>query len=60
MSEADVIKLPFTDGRKETWEFPDGTMVTMERPTTEPPITVKDAVYCFSSILHGLHAAMLG
>jgi hypothetical protein len=54
-----VVYLNADDGRKETWTFPDGTVVTMAVPVTEPPITVKHAVYCFSSLLHQTHKAML-
>lgn len=53
-----VISLNMTDGRREVWTFPDGTVVTMEVPADEPPITVKHAVYCLSSILHQTHAAV--
>lgn len=57
--ESDNVKyLPVSDGRTEMWEFPDGTIVTMAVPTAEPPITVKHAVYCFSSIIHGIHEAV--
>ena len=41
------------------WTMADGTVLTMEVPASEPPITVKHAVYCLSSVLHGIHAAML-
>lgn len=54
-----VVYLNTTDGRQEIWMFPDGTKVTLEVPTTEPPITVKHAVYCFSAIQHQIHTAML-
>lgn len=56
----EIIHLPMTDGRREVWNFPDGTVITMEVPASEPPITVKHAVYCLSTALHGLHTAMLG
>ena len=46
------------DGRSGIWAFPDGTLVTMTVPKTEPPITVKHAVYCLSSIVHQIHQAM--
>ena len=55
----DVVRPAVDDGRKETWTFPDGTVVTIEVPNDEPPITVKHAVYTLSSVLHGLHTAML-
>lgn len=55
----EVIHVDMDDGRKETWTLPDGTALTMEVPTSEPPITVKHAVYVLSSVLHGLHTAML-
>lgn len=54
-----VVYLNATDGRKDTWEFPDGTKVTIEVPPSEPPIMVKHAVYCFSAIVHQIHTAML-
>jgi hypothetical protein len=54
-----VIPLGAGDGRKEVWRFPDGTVVTMEVPISEPPITVKHAIYCCSSIVHQLHTAVL-
>lgn len=55
----EVIHVDMDDGRKETWTLADGTVVTMEVPKDEPPITVKHAVYVLSSVLHGLHTAML-
>ena len=55
----EVIHVDMDDGRKETWTLADGTVLTMEVPPSEPPITVKHAVYCLSSVLHGIHAAML-
>jgi len=54
-----VVKLDVTDGRHEVWNFPDGTVVRMDVPDNETPITIKHAVYCFSSILHGIHTGML-
>ena len=54
----EVRHLNVTDGRKEVWAFPDGTIVTMEVPADEPPITVKHAVYCLSALLHQTHKAM--
>lgn len=54
-----VIQLDVTDGRKDTWTFPDGTIVTIEVPVTEPPITVKHAIYCCSAIVHLLHTAIM-
>jgi hypothetical protein len=53
-----VITLYTEDGRKESWKFPDGTVVTMEVPKDEPPITVKHAIYCFSSLIHQTNEAM--
>lgn len=53
-----VVSLNMSDGRREVWTFPDGTVVTMEVPANEPPITVKHAVYCFSSLLHQTHKAV--
>ena len=59
-SEAgNVVSLNTDDGRLEKWSFPDGTVVTMEVPVSEPPITAGHAVYCFSSLVHGLHMALL-
>jgi hypothetical protein len=55
---AHIINLNVTDGRKEIWRFPDGTVVTMDVPLDEPPITVKHAVYVFSALLHQIHTAM--
>jgi hypothetical protein len=46
------------DGRSETWKFPDGTVVTMTVPQSEPPITVKHAVFCLSSVTYQIHKAM--
>lgn len=57
--EAEVIRLNVEDGRKVTWSFPDGTVVTIEVPHSEPPITVKHAVYCFSSLQHRTHTEMM-
>jgi hypothetical protein len=57
---ADIINLNVTDGRKEIWRFPDGTVVTMDVPASEPPITVKHAVYIFSALLHMTHTQMEG
>ena len=53
-----MISLGMTDGRKEEWSFPDGTVVTMTVPASEPPITVKHAVFCFSALLHQIHKAI--
>lgn len=55
---ADIISLYTEDGRKESWKFPDGTVVTMEVPKEEPPITVKHAIFCLSDIIHRIHKAM--
>ena len=55
----EVIHVDMNDGRKETWTLADGTVLTMEVPASEPPITVKHAVYTLSSVLHGVHTAML-
>ncbi|HXJ61943.1 MAG TPA: hypothetical protein VNU68_35335 [Verrucomicrobiae bacterium] len=55
---SNLVRLTVTDGRTENWRFPDGTVVTMTVPIDEPPITVKHAVYCLSSILHQTHRAM--
>lgn len=59
MESSNIISLGITDGRTETWTFPDGTVVTMAVPSTEPPISVKHAVYCLSSIMHHLHKVVL-
>lgn len=56
--KSNIHHLGFSDGRKETWNFPDGTIVTMEVPKEEPPITVKHAIYCFSECIHRTHEAM--
>jgi hypothetical protein len=53
-----IISLYTEDGRKESWNFPDGTIVTIEVPKDEPPITVKHAVFCLSDVLHQIHGAM--
>lgn len=53
-----VIHLFHEDGRNESWKFPDGTVVTMNVPDEEPPITVKHAIYCLSEIIHRIHEAM--
>lgn len=55
----DVYYLKMEDGRKEVWRFPDGTVVTMEVPSNEPPITAKHAVFCLSNIAHQIHSAIL-
>ncbi len=57
---SEVHYLYTEDGRKESWKFPDGTIVTLEVPKDEPPITVKHAVFCFSDLLHRIHGAMYG
>lgn len=54
-----VIELGLKDGRLEVWDFPDGTKLTIEVPNSEPPITIKHAVYCLSSVLHGIHTGVL-
>lgn len=54
-----VVDLGESSGRKEVWEFPDGTVVTMTVPGSEPPISIKHAVYCLSSIMHSIHKAVL-
>jgi hypothetical protein len=54
-----IIKLHLRNGRKQVWTFPDGTIVTIEVPTTEPPITVAHAVYCLSSLVHSTHSMMM-
>lgn len=54
-----VVRLVVDDGRKEVWTFPDGTVVTMTVPPAEPPITIQHGVYCFSSLLHQIHTAVL-
>lgn len=56
--DGNVVVLDLPDHRKSTWRFPDGTVVTMEVPENEPPITVKHAVYCLSEIIHRVHRAM--
>lgn len=56
--EPNVINLFTEDGRKEIWKFPDGTVVTMEVPANEQPITVKHAIYCLSDLIHRIHKAM--
>lgn len=53
-----IINLYAENGRKEQWTFPDGTILTIEVPADEPPITVKHAVYCLSDVLHRIHGAM--
>lgn len=55
---SNVISLNMSDGRREEWSFPDGTVVTLTVPASEPPITVKHAVYCFSALLHQIHKAI--
>lgn len=55
-----VIDLGMDDGRNQVWNFPDGTIVTMIVPSSETPITVKHAVFCFSNILHGIHTKVFG
>jgi hypothetical protein len=56
----EIVNLGFSNGRAEEWTFPDGTVVTMTVPLSEPPVTVKHAVYCLSSILHQIHRQMEG
>ena len=46
------------EGRKESWRFTDGTVVTIEVPGGQPSISVKHAVYCLSAVLHHTHQAM--
>lgn len=53
-----VIYLFAEDGRKESWKFPDGTVITIEVPKEEPPITIAKAIYCFSDLIHRVHRAM--
>lgn len=60
VTQSNVHVLGFTDGRKEAWEFPDGTVVTMEVPCDGPPITIKHAVYCLSEIIYRIHRAAEG
>ena len=55
---SNVVFLNADDGRRVQWEFPDGTVVTIEVPLIEPPITVKHSVYCFSALLHRTHTEM--
>lgn len=56
---SNVVDLGISDGRNEVWRFPDGTVVTMTVPGSEPPISIKHAVYCLSSIMHSIHKAVL-
>jgi hypothetical protein len=60
VSQDNVVTLEISDGRNESWNLPDGTVVTITVPDSEPPITVKHAVYCLSAVLHQTHRAMEG
>jgi hypothetical protein len=59
MTTNNVVQLtPRPDGRREEWRFPDGTVVVMEVPAEEEPITVKHAVFILGAIVHHLHTVM--
>lgn len=54
-----IIHLTVDDGRNVSWKFPDGTELIISVPKDEPPITVKHAIYCLSSVIHRTHTEMM-
>jgi hypothetical protein len=50
-----VVNLNLPDTHTTSWQFPNGTIVTINAPADGPPLTIEHGVYCFSSLVHQLH-----
>lgn len=51
-----ILKFP-DRSRKEVYEFGDGK-VTIEVLDNEPPLTVSQAIYMLSNVMHQIHRMM--